>query len=173
MASPSRASGSGALKGVTIRTELRPGDLGAIVSMHGLVYAKEHGFDHTFEAYVAGPLAECVRSALPGDRIWLAEKDGRIAGSVAIVGVSQEIAQLRWFLVDPGERGSGLGMTLLHEAVAFSKECGYRSIILWTVSALSAAAHLYLKAGFRKVEEVPGRKWGVSVIEEKYEKALR
>jgi hypothetical protein len=31
-----------------------------------------------------------------------------------------------------------------------------------------AAAQLYRAAGFQKVEERPGRLWGVDVIEEKY-----
>jgi hypothetical protein len=38
---------------------------------------------------------------------------------------------------------------------------------------LAAAAHLYRSAGFRQVEQRPGRLWGVDVIEEKYELYLR
>ena len=90
---------------------------------------------------------------------------------MAIVAASAETAQLRWFLVDPSARGAGLGKRLLGEALSFARQAGYRDVILWTVSALPAAAHLYRSAGFRKVEERPGRMWGVEVVEEKY--ALR
>jgi GNAT superfamily N-acetyltransferase len=157
---------------VTLRTELKPGDVGTIIYLHGIIYAHEYGFDHTFEAYVAAPLAQFVRTSLAGERIWIAEQDCRVVGCIAIVGVSTHVAQLRWFLVDPRARGMGLGKRLLHEAIAFCNAHGYRSIILWTVSTLSAALHLYLKAGFVKVEEKPGRQWGVDLIEEKYELAL-
>lgn len=154
---------------ITIRTTLQPGDLGAVVSLHGILYAEEYGFDATFEAYVAGPLAEFVRNGSDRERLWIAEQNGRPVGCVAIVAAAPEIAQLRWYLVDPSARGCGLGKRLLNEAVAFCKDQGYRRIILWTVSALSAAAHLYRSAGFRKVEEKPGKMWGVEVVEEKYE----
>lgn len=155
--------------GVSVRTDLRPGDLGAVVHLHGVLYAREYGFDPRFEAYVAGPLAEFVNAGSTRERLWIAEKDDRIVGCVAIVAASAEVAQLRWFLVDPSVRGAGLGKQLLQEAVQFCKECGYRSVILWTVSALTAAAHLYRGVGFRKVDEKPGRMWGVDVVEEKYE----
>jgi ribosomal protein S18 acetylase RimI-like enzyme len=79
------------------------------------------------------------------------------------------VAQLRWFLVDPSARGRGLGTRLLSEAVSFARECGYRVVVLWTVSALAAAARLYRAAGFRKVQDRPGRLWGADVVEEKYE----
>ena len=62
--------------GVTLRSDLRPGDLGRIILLHGTVYARECGFDHTFEAYVAGPLAEFARAASSRERLWLAERDG-------------------------------------------------------------------------------------------------
>jgi GNAT superfamily N-acetyltransferase len=157
---------------ITLRTELRPGDLGAIVSLHGVVYARERGFDPTFEAYVAGPLAEFVRSGDRRQRLWIAERDGRIVGCVAIVAAAPRTAQLRWFLVAPGARGQGLGRRLLEEAVAFCKASGYADVILWTESVLTTAAHLYCLAGFRKTAEKPGRLWGVDLVEEKYELAL-
>lgn len=153
---------------VSLRTTLRPGDLGAIVSLHGILYAREYGFDATFEAYVAGPLADFVRAASPRECLWIAEQEGRIVGSIAIVAARADVAQLRWFLVDPSARGAGLGKRLLEAAVGFSRQQGYRSIILWTVSALTTAANLYRQAGFVKVEEQAHRLWGVDVVEEKY-----
>ena len=156
----------------TARTSLRfdwtPDDLAWVVRRHGEIYAAEYGFDSTFAEYVAGPLAEFARSSSSRERLWIAEKDGRNAGCVAIVEAGPDTAQLRWFLVDPGARGAGIGTTLLDAAVSFSRERGYGSVVLWTVSALEAASRLYRRAGFVKVEERPGRRWGVDVIEEKY-----
>jgi N-acetylglutamate synthase-like GNAT family acetyltransferase len=156
---------------IAIRTQLKPGDVGDVVRFHGLSYARECGFDHTFEAYVAGPLAAFVQAASPRERIWLAERDGALAGCIAIVAHAPDVAQLRWFLVDPACRGAGLGKRLVADAVAFCREANYSSVILWTVSSLATAAHLYRKAGFAKVEEHPAHLWGVDVVEEKY--ALR
>ena len=50
---------------ITIRTDLRPGDFGAVISLHGILHGREFGFDATFEAYVAAPLAEFVQRASP------------------------------------------------------------------------------------------------------------
>jgi ribosomal protein S18 acetylase RimI-like enzyme len=155
-----------------VRHDLKPGDLGSIVHLHGTAYAREYSFDPTFEAYVAGPLAEFVRSRTERDRLWIVEQGDRIVGCIAIVGATEQEAQLRWFLVDPSVRRQGLGQRLLHEAIAFSQRCGYESLFLWTVSALTAAARLYRSAGFEKMEEKPGRQWGVAVIEEKYRRML-
>jgi len=151
-----------------LRHELKPGDLGFIVYLHGTVYALEYGFDPTFEAYVAGPLLEFVRTRTDRDRLWIAERGERIVGCVAIVGMSRTEAQLRWFLVDPSARGLGLGRELLHEAVEFCRSRAYESLFLWTVSALTTAARLYHSFGFEKVEERPGRPWGVDLVEERY-----
>lgn len=158
---------------VTLRTDLRPGDVGSVVHLHGVLYAQEYGFDPTFEAYVAGPLAEFVLRASDRERLWLAERGDRLVGCVAMVAAAPQTAQLRWYLVDPSARGFGLGKRLLSEAVVFARDRGYNRIILWTVSQLAAAAHLYRAAGFRKVEEKPGRHWGVDVVEERYELVLR
>jgi N-acetylglutamate synthase-like GNAT family acetyltransferase len=153
---------------ITLRTDLRPGDLGRIVTLHGSLYAREYGFDATFEAYVAGPLAAFVKKNSPRERLWLAELDGHLVGCIAIVAASKNTAQLRWYLVDPSARGQGLGKRLMTEALDFCKACGYESVFLWTVSSLTTAAKIYQAAGFEKVESIPAKQWGVDVIEERY-----
>lgn len=159
--------------GVTFRTYLRPGDLGWIVFRHGVLYADEYGFDSTFEAYVAGPMAEFVRAASARERIWIAEQADRVVGCIAIVASAPQVAQVRWYLVEPPLRGQGFGKRMLNEAIRFAHANGYEAIILWTVSALREAAHLYRSAGFQVVERKPGRCWGIDLTEERYELALR
>ena len=57
-----------------IRHRIKHGDIGYLTYLHGILYAKEYGYDQTFEAYVAIGLAEFVQSFNPSkDRIWLAE----------------------------------------------------------------------------------------------------
>ena len=36
----------------TLRHDLHPGDIGTVVQLHGITYAREYQFDPTFEAYV-------------------------------------------------------------------------------------------------------------------------
>lgn len=175
----------------TLRSERCTGDLAWLVGAHADL-ARELGWDATFEAYVAQPMATSILRAASYERLWIAERDGRSVGSVAIVQadfssdhavevhkgtgllvprvvpVKLDTAQLRWFLVQPEVRGQGLGTVLLDQAVAFSREAGYHRIILWTVRQLAAAAHLYESAGFKKVHETPSKRWGADVVEEQY-----
>jgi GNAT superfamily N-acetyltransferase len=157
---------------VEFRTALKPGDIGEIVRMHGVIYARERGFDHTFEAYVAEPLAQFAQRSSFRERIWLADGVDRLIGVIAIVEGRHETAQLRWFLVDPMARGRGIGRSLLTTAVEFARQAKYGWIDLWTESELPAAANLYRHAGFHKVQQHKSRQWGVEVVEEKYQMRL-
>ncbi len=158
---------------ISLRQDIRPGDVGFITYLHAILYAPEQGWDHTFDSYVAIPLAEFSKRRSPQERIWILEKSGRIAGSVAVVRFSEEEAQLRWLLLCPEMRGRGLGRRLVEEAVAFSRRCGYDSIFLWTVDTLPAAAGLYRSVGFRETEKVTHELWGSVVTEVKYELELK
>ena len=157
----------------TLRHSLRPGDIGYLTYLHGTVYAREYGYDTTFEAYVAGGLADFVRSFnREKDCIWLAEAKHRIVGSVAIVGRSKLKAQLRWFLVHPDYRGRGIGKELLKGALRFSKRRKYKTVFLWTTSELDAARHLYTALGFKKTKETCHVIWGKTIKEERYDLQL-
>jgi GNAT superfamily N-acetyltransferase len=164
---------TGRTERVTVRHDVQPGDLGRVTAQHGILYAAEYGFDHTFEAYVAESLAEFGKAG-PGrrDRLWIAESDGRLVGSIGIVGREENTAQLRWLLVAPEARGSGLGRRLVGDALAFCREVGCDSVFLWTVSALTAAARIYVEAGFRLTEEYERTAWGTVVTEQRYDLVL-
>ncbi len=120
-----------------IRHTLQPGDLGAIVHLHGIVYAREYGLDTTFEPYVAKPLSDFVLEGT--GRLWVAERDGSLMGSIAVVECRQGEGQLRWFLLAPEARGSGLGQRLLELALDYCRERAFPSVFLWSFSDLAAA----------------------------------
>ncbi len=63
-------------------------------------------------------------------------------------------------LVDPAARGLGLGARLVDECVRFARKAGYREITLWTHSVLSAARHIYEKAGFTLTGSEKRKSWG-------------
>jgi N-acetylglutamate synthase-like GNAT family acetyltransferase len=156
-----------------IRCNLQPGDVSHIIYLHGTLYTKEYGWDHTFEGYVAESLARFALSFdARKDRLWIAEMDGQMVGSVGIVVESNSEAQLRWFLVHPAMRGHGLGRDLLDNALQFCRDRGLKSVFLWTVSDLKAAAHLYQSTGFRKTEQKTRQIWGKTLTEERYELSL-
>ena len=156
-----------------IRTHIKAGDIGYITYLHGTLYAAEYGLDHTFEGYVAAGLGQFANTYnSEHDYFAVAELDGTIVGSVAIVGQPDQTAQLRWFLVDPDARGQGLGKRLLRDAVDFCRQRNYKSVFLWTISELKTAAHLYRDAGFQLTEQNTHAIWGAVRTEEKYELGL-
>src|SRR6476619_3364894 len=114
---------------ITVRTTIRPGDIGYITYLHGILYSEEYKLDYKFEGYVASSLGEFAGTFDEGrDRMWVAAMDHRIVGSIAIASQSNETAQLRWFLVHPSARGMGLGSRLLDDALSFCRGCRFRSV---------------------------------------------
>lgn len=157
----------------TIRHELTAGDLGAILALHGAVYADECGYDITFEGYVARTLAHFAEPySRARERVWLAEADGRLIACIGLIRSTTERAQLRWFFVAPHVRGRGLGRRLLRDALQFAEEARYTSVFLDTVRELPAAAHLYRLAGFVLAAEQGKTLWGQQVTEQRFELLL-
>ena len=151
----------------------RPGDMGWVVQNHGALYARDYGFDSSFEGLVAEIAGKFLTSFdASRERCWIAELDGAQVGSVFLVRQSDDIAKLRLLLVDPAGRGQGLGQRLVGECVAFARACGYRKITLWTQSILFAARKIYQDTGFVLVATEPHRSFGQDLIGETWEREL-
>ena len=151
----------------------RPGDMGWVVQSHGALYAREYGFDSSFEGLVA-EIAGRFLTSFDGsrERCWIADIDGTQIGSVFLVRHSDDVAKLRLLLIDPAGRGQGLGRRLVGECIAFAQACGYRKITLWTQSILGAARKIYQDAGFVLVATEPHRSFGQSLVGETWEREL-
>jgi DNA-binding MarR family transcriptional regulator/GNAT superfamily N-acetyltransferase len=150
---------------VTIRSH-RPGDIGYVIHRHGVLYAREYGFNHEFDAYVALGTAKFIETVSHREHLWIAEIEGDFAGSVAIVRNDDLTAQLRWLIVEPDQRKKGLGRQLVAQAVRFSREKGYRTVMLWTIDFLHAARHIYQDTGFRLKQTKASQVWGRRLTEE-------
>jgi N-acetylglutamate synthase-like GNAT family acetyltransferase len=159
---------------VEIRRDLRPGDLGRMVSFHGEIYGREYGNDQRFEAFVASSIAEAGKAGFPREReaVWIVERDGEFAGCLALTD-DGDAGVVRWFVLDPSVRGRGLGRQLLDELVEHARELGYERLRLETFSLLTAAARLYRSHGFEVVDEDTAPRWGHDAITfQRYEAEL-
>lgn len=147
---------------------LRPpavGDLGWVVHRQALLYAREYGWDQTFEALLADIVAAYVRDFdAARDCCWIAERNGEIAGSVFVVHDQGETAKLRLLYVEAWARGSGLGRRLVDEAVRFARRAGYKRLTLWTNDILTAARRIYQTAGFSLVREEAHHSFGKDLV---------
>jgi DNA-binding MarR family transcriptional regulator/ribosomal protein S18 acetylase RimI-like enzyme len=145
----------------------RPGDMGWVVARHGQLYYQEYGWDERFEALVARVVSDFIINFDPKrERCWIAERDGQRVGSIFVVAKNRTTAKLRLLLVDPAARGCGLGGKLIQECIEFSRATGYRRMELWTQGNLSAARHLYVKAGFKKIAAEAHKLFGPRAIGE-------
>lgn len=152
---------------------LRPpasGDFGWIVHRHGALYHQEYGWNAEFEALVAEIVAKFIREFNAGREFCrVADKGGRVVGSVFVVEADAETAKLRLLYVDPEARGEGLGRRLVDEAVNFARAAGYRRMTLWTNDILTAARHIYEKVGFRLVSEEQHESFGHKLVGQYWE----
>ncbi|HEY1475165.1 MAG TPA: bifunctional helix-turn-helix transcriptional regulator/GNAT family N-acetyltransferase [Pseudolabrys sp.] len=147
--------------------EPRHGDFGWIVSRHAELYASEYGWTEPFEGLCAQIVADFVNDHdAKRERCWIAEMNGENVGCVMLVKDTDQVARLRLLLVDPKARALGLGQRLVDEATNFARQAGYQKITLWTHSILSAARHVYEKAGFTLTSSEKKRSWSKDVVAE-------
>ncbi|MDX2470941.1 MAG: GNAT family N-acetyltransferase [SAR324 cluster bacterium] len=108
--------------------------------------------------------------------ITLAELKGEICGAIGLVRPPQadtshfplDWAVIRMLVVDPKQRGKGIGRALTEEVVTQAKTLGCKCIALHTSPIMEVALSLYLRMGFEKFGVIPdiyGVKYGLYSLE--------
>ncbi len=102
------------------------------------VYPPESCFSFTAEELLA-----------PGTSFFVARRDGRPVGCVALVdcGAYGEIKRL---FVLPGERGHGTARALMARLEASARQAGHSAVRLESGERLAAAIRLYERLGYRR-----------------------
>jgi DNA-binding MarR family transcriptional regulator/GNAT superfamily N-acetyltransferase len=150
-----------------------PGDIGWVVQQHGEIYWREYGWDSRFEALVADIAAQFMAKFQPDwERCWIAELEGERVGAAFVVRKSASTAQLRMLILSPRARGLGLGARLTDECIAFARAKGYKKMVLWTNSCLTAARGIYAQRGFTLVKSEPYEGFGQQLVGETWELKL-
>jgi DNA-binding MarR family transcriptional regulator/N-acetylglutamate synthase-like GNAT family acetyltransferase len=151
-----------------------PGEYGWVIQRHGALYAREYGFDTSFEVLVAQIVAGFLEQHDPArERCWIAALDGEPVGSIFCVDAGEGIAKLRLLIVEPAARGRQVGTLLVEECIRFARAVGYRELTLWTQRQLEPARRIYERCGFELVAaERPARVFGARQVSETWRLVL-
>ena len=125
---------------------LEPGDLGWLVERHGVLYAREYGWDETSSGSSRRIAADFDPTR---DRAWIAEVDGERAGRGPVRprhARDREAAHAARRAAAPAASASA--RRLVDEVSGTPGAAATRTLTLWTNDILHAARRIYERAGF-------------------------
>ncbi len=145
-----------------------------VADIHRRLYAEEYSWGPNFIDYavkIALEFAEKEKSNR--EELFVAEYEGKLIGCIMLCETENSlVGQLRLFAVEKECRGCGVGKALTDALMKKVREAGFKKLMLWTASPLTAAIHQYEKLGFHSVESVENNTWnteGTTVFEIKME----
>lgn len=87
----------------------------------------------------------------PQGELLLVVDDEKVAGSIALVKVQQNLCEMKRLYVLPEYRGRGLGRMLTEAIIEKARETGYLNMRLDTLDWLKEAINLYKSLGFKEI----------------------
>lgn len=152
----------------------KPGDLAFVLHRQTVLYAREYGWDWTYESLAGHIMAKFIDGFdAAREQAFIAERNGVVVGSVFLMkGDAPDVAKLRLLYVEPSARGLGLGRRLVASCIDAARARGYRELTLWTNDVLVAARRIYQAAGFKLVAQDKHRSFGKDLVGQTWELAL-
>jgi len=162
------------VSGITERYSLRPAagaaDFEAARELF-LEYAAWLQVDLCFQGFEQELATLPGKYAPPDGRLFLACRDGKPIGCVALRRFDADSGELKRLYVQPDHRGHGVARALGAAAIEAARAIGYRRVVLDTLDRMTAARKLYAAAGFREIppyyaNPIPGAQYMERVLRE-------
>jgi GNAT superfamily N-acetyltransferase len=152
-----------------LRRELRDADAEAIVEIHERIYRSEYGMKTAFVDGVRSTVENALERGWPeGGGAWLVDGPDGLAGSLGLTDEGGGLGKLRWVVLAPEARGTGLGKRMITEAVSEARDLSFERLELDTFGALKTAAAIYRSVGFELVSEERTDMWGPTISYQHY-----
>ena len=116
-----------------------------------LEYAQSLDFDLWFQNFDEELQRLPGEYAPPSGRLFLARINGKLAGCVALHGLSGLICEMKRLYVRPKYRGLGLGRLLAEKVIIEAEVMSYRKMRLDTIATMVTAIALYERMGFARI----------------------
>lgn len=141
--------------------------------MHGLIYAREFGFNSEFEVGIASKAVRIIESNEPFNQLWIMEVNGERAGSIAVSQTNDGAAFINFVLVLDAFRGRGIARKLMEHLMGYVADSGVKTIRLETYTCLKHARELYKSLGFAIASsEKNCQRFGLTLEQEYWELRL-
>jgi putative acetyltransferase len=117
-----------------------------------LEYAQSLGFSLCFQNFDQELAGIPGDYAPPAGRLLLVEREGQLAGCVALHKLGPGVCEMKRLYLRPQFRGKGLGRALAERIITEARQIGYRRMRLDTVEpVMKDAVAMYRKLGFEEI----------------------
>jgi len=141
---------SGIAERYSLRPASRAADFDAARELF-LEYAAWLQVDLCFQGFEQELATLPGKYAPPDGRLFLACRDGKPIGCVALRRFDADSGELKRLYVQPDHRGHGVARALGAAAIEAARAIGYHRVVLDTLDRMTAARALYAAAGFREI----------------------
>ncbi len=132
--------------------EFRPPSTGAVIALILGIQREEFGVEIT--AADQPDLSSIPEFYQHGSgNFWMAIRDGRVIGTIALKDIGNQQAALRKMFVASEARGKdqGVALALLNTLLEWARRHGLREVLLGTTDKFKAAHRFYEKNGFVEI----------------------
>jgi GNAT superfamily N-acetyltransferase len=152
---------------VTLRRLSAIDDLGPVADLMAGYIAEIHrnmltlyGIDLHDIAPEPDLLVEIAGLLDPPHAVYVAEVDGRPAGTGGLKQIGPDVGEIKRMYVDPAFRGRGAARAIVERVVADGRAAGYRALRLESAVWMVEAHALYRSVGFVDGDNYPEREFG-------------
>lgn len=129
--------------------EPQPGDIGWLISTHGIMYSQQFHFDLRFEIDIAKKVSSSYEQSNDFNILIIAHIDSERVGSIAVSLQFEKSAFINFLCVRNAYRRRGVAKKMFENVIKRSRDYGLELLRLETYSCLVGAREMYKNYGFK------------------------